>query len=170
MRFFSALPNQQRRRSTESGVATSVANDPDNETSERQRRRSTGEIHHRPSSDDAPCQGEAKIFMVVPVRLRDLDSNHPTCLICHEDYEVDCTISFLPCGHLYHSKCINGWLQRQSTCCVCRYELPKTAITRSAVKQDLRSYLKEFQSSIPENRYNSPNPLAETTTLTYKVS
>jgi hypothetical protein len=34
----------------------------------------------------------------------------------------------------------------------------------------LRSYLKEFQSSIPENRYNSPNPLAETTTLTYKVS
>ena len=174
MRLFSALPNQQRRRPTHSSDAVQdvVPNPPrhtrridDDETIERRRRRRTGEILHRPIHKVSP-ESTNKAFMVVPVRLRDIDSSNPTCLICHEDYKIDCTISFLPCGHVYHAQCIHDWLQRKSTCCVCRYELP----TIKSGCEDLREYLKEFQNEIPDFRCNSMNPLADTTKLTYKVS
>lgn len=136
----------------------------DDETTETRRRHSTGEMDQRPSDQASPTP--TKTFMVVPVRLRDIDANNPTCLICQEDYKIDCTISFLPCGHLYHAQCINGWLLQKSTCCVCRYELP----TSTTTGEDLCEYLKEFQNEIPNFRCNSRNPLADTTTLTYKVS
>mmetsp|Transcript_6087 Transcript_6087/g.18401 ORF Transcript_6087/g.18401 Transcript_6087/m.18401 type:complete len:235 (-) Transcript_6087:65-769(-) len=45
------------------------------------------------------------------------------CPICIVDYEEDEEVKTLPCGHFFHSQCIDGWLGRQSNCPVCKYEL-----------------------------------------------
>ncbi|KAJ6127566.1 hypothetical protein N7523_003178 [Penicillium sp. IBT 18751x] len=37
----------------------------------------------------------------------------------------------LPCGHQYHMKCIADWLQRASSCPVCRIDLKPKAQQKS---------------------------------------
>jgi len=44
------------------------------------------------------------------------------CVICLEDIEEDETE--LPCGHVFHTKCLFEWLMQQDTCPVCRATLP----------------------------------------------
>jgi hypothetical protein len=61
---------------------------------------------------------------LMPLRLRALDRDHEECLICSETYDIGCVVNRLPCGHMYHSDCIVGWLHRHCTCPICRYELP----------------------------------------------
>ena len=42
------------------------------------------------------------------------------CVICLENYERNNEIAELPCGHWFHLKCINEWLETNRTCPVCR--------------------------------------------------
>jgi hypothetical protein len=35
-----------------------------------------------------------------------------TCSICTEDFIENDTVRILPCGHLYHRRCIDPWLLR----------------------------------------------------------
>ena len=44
-----------------------------------------------------------------------------TCSICHEDINFnDDEISVLNCGHLFHQRCLQQWLNTNSTCPQCR--------------------------------------------------
>jgi hypothetical protein len=61
---------------------------------------------------------------IVPLGLRALDRDHDECIICSETFEIGCVVTRLPCSHMYHSDCIVGWLHRNCTCPICRYELP----------------------------------------------
>lgn len=46
------------------------------------------------------------------------------CLIClNESTGYDFDLRKLPCGHQYHIKCINEWLENNSTCPTCREEI-----------------------------------------------
>ena len=45
------------------------------------------------------------------------------CCICFEDYKNDDEVLTLPCIHLFHSKCIKAWTERQNKCPICKYEL-----------------------------------------------
>lgn len=42
------------------------------------------------------------------------------CSICLKNYQVDETISELPCKHTFDTECIKEWLNRSATCPVCR--------------------------------------------------
>ncbi|KAI4339297.1 hypothetical protein MLD38_024257 [Melastoma candidum] len=45
----------------------------------------------------------------------------PTCPICLERPEEDDLLKGLPdCGHLFHEKCVDPWLELHPTCPVCR--------------------------------------------------
>jgi Ring finger domain len=45
-----------------------------------------------------------------------------TCTICLEDFRRGNVIAVLPCGHLFHRRCIEGWLEKSLTCVNCRME------------------------------------------------
>ena len=42
---------------------------------------------------------------------------HESCGVCLENYEVGQTRKILPCGHAFHSNCIDTWLGQSSTKC-----------------------------------------------------
>lgn len=50
-----------------------------------------------------------------------------TCTICIEDFKDGDDLKTLPCLHIYHSACIDSWLQRDNSCPIC-----KTPIGRQA--------------------------------------
>ena len=51
-------------------------------------------------------------------------SSEPECAICNEDFEVGECVLELGCRHHYHRHCALDWLARQSSCPVCRWQLP----------------------------------------------
>lgn len=50
-----------------------------------------------------------------------LKKENPMCSICLTDVTLDKKV--LSCDHVYHKKCIDKWLDRKSTCPVCRKEV-----------------------------------------------
>ncbi|KAI3444419.1 hypothetical protein Pfo_001084 [Paulownia fortunei] len=53
-----------------------------------------------------------------------LPSTGVTCSICLEEYHAKDTVKCLPqCGHYFHAECIDQWLQKNTTCPVCRTSL-----------------------------------------------
>ncbi|KAM6953310.1 E3 ubiquitin-protein ligase RNF103 [Aplochiton taeniatus] len=44
------------------------------------------------------------------------------CVVCLENFELDCLLMGLPCGHAFHQQCIVVWLEGGRHCCpVCRW-------------------------------------------------
>ena len=61
---------------------------------------------------------------VVKVTPADLEQDaNDSCSICMEEHVVGAQATKLPCGHIYHHKCVQGWLEKHCTCPVCRYEM-----------------------------------------------
>ena len=50
-------------------------------------------------------------------------SGQKDCVICCEEYKKGDQLLTLPCVHIYHKKCIATWLQQQSSCPVCKFEI-----------------------------------------------
>lgn len=48
----------------------------------------------------------------------------PNCSVCISDISKGEETLLLPCGHMYHSGCVEPWLKKNNTCPVCRFELP----------------------------------------------
>ena len=81
------------------------------------------QVNYQKQAKTPPASMDA-INDLVPLRLCALHKYHDECLICSETYEIGSVVTRLPCGHMYHSDCIVGWLHRNCTCPICRYELP----------------------------------------------
>ncbi|KAK9713096.1 hypothetical protein RND81_06G002400 [Saponaria officinalis] len=46
------------------------------------------------------------------------------CAVCLSDFDDDETLRLLPkCDHVFHSECIDTWLEAHTTCPVCRHNL-----------------------------------------------
>ncbi|KAH9518020.1 RING finger protein 11 [Dermatophagoides farinae] len=56
------------------------------------------------------------------------------CVICMIEFLMDDPIRFLPCMHIYHTKCIDDWLMRSLTCPSCME--PVDAALLSAYQTD----------------------------------
>ena len=50
-------------------------------------------------------------------------AEEPVCPICVENM-LDEECIYLPCGHFFHSGCIQRWLDVSNSCPICRYQLP----------------------------------------------
>lgn len=54
-----------------------------------------------------------------------VDECNRECCICFFQHNVgDSGVARLPCGHLFHRKCVVEWLEKKCSCPICRYEVP----------------------------------------------
>lgn len=67
------------------------------------------------SSLDGSIDSDSDWNSVLDEKCVESMSNH-TCPICTEDFVQYQLLRVLPCGHQYHMKCIEDWLQRGSSC------------------------------------------------------
>jgi hypothetical protein len=49
-----------------------------------------------------------------------VESEGDTCAICFCEYEGSDLVKRLPCGHFYHTGCIDAWLAKGTTCPLCK--------------------------------------------------
>lgn len=73
--------------------------------------------------------------------LEELNKNSDNCAICWEKMEV---ARKLPCGHLFHSTCLQLWLEQDTSCPTCRYILNVngTNVRRSPGPRQTRSMMR----------------------------
>jgi hypothetical protein len=63
------------------------------------------------------------IKRTVRIRILTVEKKGSECAICQEAFGVGEDALELPCTHMFHKACINGWVQQKDTCPSCRYEL-----------------------------------------------
>lgn len=56
-----------------------------------------------------------------------------TCVICLSAYHSGDLLKQLPCKHIYHAHCLNGWLHRSNTCPLCKYPVWQPATAAATV-------------------------------------
>ena len=54
-----------------------------------------------------------------------LELEKRNCIICLIDFKTGDKATMLPCVHMFHTPCIQGWLQSKNTCPVCKFKLTK---------------------------------------------
>lgn len=60
------------------------------------------------------------------------------CVVCLENFDTDCLVMGLPCGHVFHQQCIVVWLAGGRHCCpVCRWPSNKKRPTRPRATEPL---------------------------------
>lgn len=46
-----------------------------------------------------------------------------SCAICMCDFEEEDDLSVLDCSHRYHEGCIQKWLEKRTTCPICKRDI-----------------------------------------------
>ena len=83
--------------------------------------------------------------------------NAPACAICLTDFQRgEYAMVFKKCGHAFHCKCLNPWLERSSTCPCCRDKLIEAHVhsaisssTAVAAPTDVANLLREGSGLVP---------------------
>ena len=57
-----------------------------------------------------------------------LDDDKKKCIICLEDFKNGDNVSFLPCTHFFHFKCINSWFKNKNICPLCKKEITQSLV------------------------------------------
>lgn len=93
-----------------------------------------------------------------------IHSNNKECSICYNKIPSKKN-TILSCGHEFHSKCIEDWFERSSSCPLCREEIPpskfKVAISDNPLltTMDVRFFLEHLRILENKNKFNG-NKLA----------
>ena len=57
------------------------------------------------------------------ISINKLNEENNRCIICYEYFKDNDNAIFLPCFHVFHSKCINEWLKNKDNCPLCKIEI-----------------------------------------------
>ena len=53
-----------------------------------------------------------------------ISKNDHSCSVCKDEFELNQSLTGLPCKHVFHDDCIQPWLNERNSCPTCRHELP----------------------------------------------
>lgn len=73
-----------------------------------------------------PCCGmSARDIAALPIRIHgsatlEVAYNATGCVVCMTDFSEGAALRQLPCGHLYHYRCIDPWLTKAAVCPLCK--------------------------------------------------
>ena len=76
------------------------------------------------------------------------------CVICTIAFDREEPVTALDCGHQFHSSCLKEWLERRSTCPVCRQQCPSNDL------EYLRSIGLKDEADRGEELERANNPLS----------
>ena len=80
------------------------------------------------------------------------------CAICIMDYETGDVIKELPCGHEFHSDCIDKWLPLKKICPLCRHDITKPSDSGFAAPSAMhRQNSTGSSASLPSSPALGPN-------------
>ncbi|CAN8318457.1 unnamed protein product [Cochlearia groenlandica] len=64
-------------------------------------------------------------YRTFTIRRRKITAENPYCAICLQNAaEGEKMRRITACGHCFHADCIDPWLEKRSTCPVCRAQIP----------------------------------------------
>lgn len=66
----------------------------------------------------------------------ELFSDIKECCICTVDFDAETEIRRTRCGHVYHGKCLAGWLKVNRTCPLCRTDLSPETVSPETLGVD----------------------------------
>lgn len=93
------------------------------------------------------------------------DDQTPACAICLCDFgQNEHAMVFKKCGHAFHCKCLNPWLDRSSTCPCCRGKLMEehvssliTSSSAVAAPSDVAHLIREGSGILPSSSSSDLN-------------
>jgi hypothetical protein len=93
------------------------------------------------------------------------EEENSQCPICLLEYEESDVLRQLPaCGHIFHTSCVDPWLEKQPTCPVCRVLLHLLQSTKASEEPEPSSSEHEHQErSRPSSRASAPQLAASST-------
>ena len=81
-----------------------------------------------PSILNSSNDNEYLLFEVSLQNVDKLDNEKKKCIICLDDFKNGDKVSFLPCTHFFHYKCINSWFKNKNTCPLCKKEITQSLV------------------------------------------
>jgi hypothetical protein len=84
------------------------------------------------------------------------NSDNDKCLICLEEFKIKNQVLYLPCLHLFHSRCIVRWLLDKNTCPICLANYNGN-VEKKEEKQSFNDYLEDFNFINNNDNINGPH-------------
>ena len=85
------------------------------------------------------------------------NSKHENCSICLDDFEVGKQCLYLPCMHLFHSKCIVHWLLNNNECPVCKTSYKSEIQENKRLLTTFNQQLSNVQNMLSNLNLNNNN-------------
>lgn len=83
-----------------------------------------------------------------PINYAD-DQSTDDCTICYDPLNIITDIEITPCMHMFHTTCYREWLQRASTCPLCRSSLQREYINHQRGYIRLDDFFRNMFHSLP---------------------
>lgn len=77
---------------------------------------------------------ELSKLQVVP--FSELQTDEKSCSICLDEFVSDSQLYTIPCKHLFHKACLEGWVAENYKCPVCRGEIAKYKVDKEEDEEE----------------------------------